>query len=220
MSTATAQGNVAQIVEIIDVPTDTAVILQDVLIALQSILAIIPGPLGIWAAHSSYSASWQSAAQVFANAMFVVPNVGRYLFPTGNVASQFVQLASLSSKFSAVIQQVQMNLNATLTSVMANITEFLAFAEYGNFSEHAPSVPQDASYLYYAFNTYIISQALNGNNIYAVIARDTNVSDLFNNGTKTAYNIPDCKKGFNGQNICDNFWYSVSRSLACFRFRD
>ena len=191
-SLAQAQGNVAQIVEIIDVPTDTMVILQDVLIAMQSILAIIPGPLGIWAAHTSYSATWQSAAQVFANAFFTVPNVGRYLFPTGTVASQYVQLATLQSRLSAVIQQVQMNLNATLTSVMANVTEFLAFAEYGNFSDNAPSVPDDASYLYYAFNTYIISQALNGNNIYAVIARDTNVSALMRNGTKTPYRIPDC----------------------------
>ena len=213
-SLAQAQGNVAQIVEIIDVPTDTMVILQDVLIAMQSILAIIPGPLGIWAAHTSYSATWQSAAQVFANAFFTVPNVGRYLFPTGTVASQYVQLATLQSRLSAVIQQVQMNLNATLTSVMANVTEFLAFAEYGNFSDNAPSVPDDASYLYYAFNTYIISQALNGNNIYAVIARDTNVSALMRNGTKTPYRIPDCEKGFNGQNICDNFWYSVSNQCV------
>ena len=207
-----ASNNIAQIVQIIDVPAETSVILQDILIALQSVFALIPGPLGIYAAHSAFSYQWQTAAQVISNAINVAPNVGRYLFPTDNTASQVVQLSQLSANFATVLQQVQSNLNQTLTSVMANVTEFLAFAEQGNFSAEAPSLPDQANYLYFAFNTYVISQALNGNNVYAVLGRGTNPQQLATNGTVTNYDI-NCDS-YNDLNICDCWWYSVSLDIC------
>ena len=205
-----ASNNIGEIVQIIDVPPATPIILQDVLIALQSVFALLPGPLGVYAAHNAFSASWQSVAQVFSNAINVVPNVGRYLFPTDTSASQVVQLASLSANFASVLLKVQSNLNQTLTSVMANSTEFLAFAEQGNFSSAAPSLPDEANYLYFAFNTYVISQALNGNNVVAVLGRGTDVNALATNGTKTNYPIK-CPS-YNDLKICDAWWYSVSQT--------
>ena len=137
--------------------------------------------------------------------MTTLPNIGRFLFPTGNAAADLIQLADLSSNFAQrVLIPVQSNLNMTLASVMANQTEFLAFALQGNFSAKPPALPDQANYLYYAFNTYLVSAALNGNNIYGV--RGTDLQQLATNGTKLSYNL-DCKT-YDEQCVCDAFWHS------------
>ena len=188
-------------------------IIQDVLLAFQSVFALIPGPLGIYAAYNAFSYTWQALAQVISNALNAIPNIGRFIFPIDDTASQIVQLADLSANFAqAVLLPVQSNLNQTLTSVMSNVTEFLAFASQGNFTALPPSLPDQANYLYFAFNTYIISQALNGNNVYGVIGRGTNPQALATNGTKMNYDI-DCQ-GYNEQNVCDAWWYSGNYESA------
>ena len=188
-------------------------IIQEVLVAFQSVFALIPGPLGIYAAYSAFSYTWQAVAQVISNALNAIPNIGRFIFPIDDSASQVVQLADLSANFAqAVLVPVQSNLNQTLTSVMSNETEFLAFASQGNFTALPPSLPDQANYLYFAFNTYIISQALNGNNVYGVIGRGTNPQAMATNGTKMNYDI-DCQ-GYNEQNVCDAWWYSGNYESA------
>ena len=208
-----AVDNIGAIVQIIDVPGDQQLIVQDLLLALQSIFALIPGPLGIYAAHSAFSYTWQAVAQVVSNALNVLPNVGRFLFPIDSGESKIIQIADLSTNFAqTVLVPVQANLNMTLSSVMSDATEFLAFASQGNFSALPPSLPDESNYLYFAFNTYLISQALNGNNVYGVIGRGSNPQALATNGTSLNYDI-DCQ-GYNEQNICDAWWYSGNYESA------
>ena len=95
---------------------------------------------------------------------------------------------------------------------MPDASEFLAFASQGNFTALPPSLPDQSNYLYFAFNAYIISQALNGNNVHGVIGRDKNPQALATNGTKLAYDI-DCQ-GYNEQNVCDAWWYSGNYESA------
>ena len=188
-------------------------ILQDVLLAVQSVFALIPGPLGVYAAHSAFSFTWQAIAQVMSNALNILPNIGRFLFPVGDTGSQIIQMADLSANFvQTVLVPVQSNLNQTLSSVMSDVSEFLAFASQGNFTALPPSLPDQSNYLYFAFNTYLISQALNGNNVYGVIGRGTNPQALATNGSKLNYDI-DCQ-GYNEQNVCDAWWYSGNYESA------
>ena len=154
-----------------------------------------------------FSEGWVTFAQVLENALFVVPQIGRWLFPIDSETSQIIQMAALKSEMVNIIQTVQDNLNKTIVSVMSNSTQYLAFASQGNFSTSAPSLPDQTNYLLYAFNTYIISQALNSNNVYGVFAQDTNPQALATNGSKTAYDLSACA-GYNEQNICDEWWYS------------
>ena len=147
------------------------------------------------------------------NALNTLPNIGRFLFPIGDSASQIIQLADLSANFAqTVLVPVQSNLNQTLSSVMSNVSEFLAFASQGNFTALPPSLPDQSNYLYFAFNTYLISQALNGNNVYGVIGRGTNPQALATNGSTLNYDI-DCQ-GYNEQNVCDAWWYSGNYESA------
>ena len=147
------------------------------------------------------------------NALNTLPNIGRFLFPVGDSASQIIQLADLSANFAqTVLVPVQSNLNQTLSSVLSNVTEFLAFASQGNFTALPPSLPDQSNYLYFAFNTYLISQALNGNNVYEVIGRGTNPQALATNSSTLNYDI-DCQ-GYNEQNVCDAWWYSGNYESA------
>ena len=103
---------------------------------------------------------------------------------------------------------------------MSNVTEFLAFAEQGNFStqtQNLPTLPDETNYLYYGFNTYLVSQALNGNNVYAVVGVGTNPQALATNGTELNYSI-DCQ-AYNEFNICDTWWYS-GNYLSAFTLDD
>ncbi|KAG8525282.1 uncharacterized protein KY384_008926 [Bacidia gigantensis] len=203
-----ASDNIGKIVQILDPPAKTNFLINGLLVAFQSIFAIVPGVAGVWASHSALNYRFQLGAQVISNALATAPNVGRFLFPTDSSASQVVQLAELSNNFGTILQQVQSNLNQTLVQVMSNVTEFLAFAEQGNFSSKPQSLPDQTGYLYYAFNTYLISQALNGNNIYGVIGKGTDPLQLKTNGSTLAHNFDVNCDQYDAQNVCDAWWYS------------
>ncbi|KAK4695033.1 hypothetical protein P7C71_g2641, partial [Lecanoromycetidae sp. Uapishka_2] len=208
-----ASDNVDQIVQLLDPLSATNTVLDDVLLTLTGVFALVPGLGYLTKDVEGFTEGWVTFAQVFENALFVVPQIGRWLFPIDSETSQVIQMAALKTEMVSIIQTVQDNLNKTIVSVMTNATEFLAFASQGNFSTSAPSLPDQTNYLLYAFNTYIISQALNGNNVYGVFAQDTNPQALATNGSKTAYDFSDCK-GYNEQNVCDEWWYSSQYSSA------
>ncbi|KAL8867078.1 MAG: hypothetical protein Q9174_005894, partial [Haloplaca sp. 1 TL-2023] len=213
----TAGLNVDAIVQLIDPPTNTNLILDNILIALTGIFAVAPG-LGFSVGNmldkavqdaTQIAQSLRTGLQFVENALIGFPQIGRYLYPIDTPASAIIQIADLKNKLGDLIAQVQSNLNKTVTSVMADPREFLAFASQGNFTASAPSLPDQTQYLLYAFNTYIISAGLRGNNIYGTIAKDTNVQALATNGSQVneAFDLSACE-GYNSENVCDTWWYS------------
>lgn len=184
---------------------------------LTSIVAafafFLPGPLAYALEETlKVSKSMVAVATMFEGAVLAAPQISRFLFPADTQASQVIQMADLTSKLSEVVHNVQHSINQTLSSAMYDVTEFLAFAEQGNFTAVGASLPDQSEVLLYAFNTYVISQALNGNNIYGVAAPNTDPLALATNGTKTSYKI-DCKS-YNEQNICDAWWFSNTTRTA------
>ena len=205
-----ASDNVGEIVQLLDPLDTTNTVLDDVLITLTGVFALVPGAgFLVSKFEGGFTEGWTAFAQVFENALFTVPQIGRWIFPIDSVTSQVIQMADLSTQMGSIIQTVQNNLNKTLVDVMDNTTMFLSFASQGNFSASAPSLPDQTNYLLYAFNTYLISQALNGNGIYGVIGLNSNPQSLSFNGTKTnsAFDFSKCQ-GYNEQNVCDAWWFS------------
>ena len=60
-----AVANIGAMVDLIDVPNNQQLVVQDLLLAAQSVFALIPGPLGIYAAHSAFSFTWQAAPRLY-----------------------------------------------------------------------------------------------------------------------------------------------------------
>ncbi|KAL9030602.1 MAG: hypothetical protein Q9196_001308 [Gyalolechia fulgens] len=215
---ATLAGlNVDEIVQLINPPDDTNLILDNILLVLSGIFAVAPG-LGFNVGNAldkmvessmQVSKSVRLGFEFVENAITGFPTIGRFLFPIDTPASSVVQIADLKNRLGELIGQVQGNLNKTLVSVMANPTEFLAFASQGNFTASAPSLPDQQQYLLYGFNTYVISACLVGNNIHGTIAKDTNVQALATNGSQERlnYDLSACE-GYNSENVCDAWWYS------------
>jgi len=187
------------------------------LIALTGIFAVLPGPLKIAADTAgiakSVTTEFTLAASFVEDALLALPQIGRYLFPIDTSASQIVQISELKAQLENVMTTVQNNLNKTVVSVMTNVTEFLAFASQGNFTASAPPLPDQANYLLYGFNTYIISAALNGNNVKGTLGWKTDPHALATNGSHLAYPI-DCAHGYNTQGVCDTWWFSTAYGSA------
>ncbi|KAL8801206.1 MAG: hypothetical protein Q9200_007016 [Gallowayella weberi] len=221
-ATTLAGLNVDEIVQLINPPDNTNLILDNILITLTGIFAVAPG-LGYNVGNmldkavekaSDVSQSLRTSLTFVENAIIGFPQIGRYLYPIDTPASSVVQIADLKNQLGNLIGTVQGNLNKTLVSVMADPNEFLAFASQGNFTAAAPSLPDQQQYLLYAFNTYLISTCLAGNNIHGTIALDTNIQALATNGSQTHLNqgfrddITASCTGYSPQNICDTWWYS------------
>ncbi|KAL8682030.1 MAG: hypothetical protein Q9186_001906 [Xanthomendoza sp. 1 TL-2023] len=221
-ATTLAGLNVDEIVQLINPPDDTNLILDNILIALTGIFAVAPG-LGFNVGNmlgkavekaTDVSKSLRTSLTFVENAIIGFPQIGRYLYPIDTPASSVVQIADLKNQLGNLIGTVQGNLNKTVVSVMADPKEFLAFASQGNFTAAAPSLPDQQQYLLYAFNTYLISTCLNGNNVHGTIAKDTNVQALATNGSQNSLNegfrddITGYCTGYSSPNVCDSWWFS------------
>ena len=208
----TAGMNIDQIVQILAVPDNTNLIMDNILIGLTGLFAL--APVGLAAIRSSLVLGTGLIAnmQLFEAAIFAYPQIGRFLFPIGGPEANLVAIASLKTELVGVLQEVQNNLNKTVVSVMTNVTEFLAFAAQGNFTTSAPSLPDQSNYLLYGFNTYVVSAALAQNDVHAVLALDTNPQQLATNGTKLNYDI-GCES-YNEVGVCGQWWWDPDQNIA------
>ncbi|KAL8977981.1 MAG: hypothetical protein Q9205_006327 [Flavoplaca limonia] len=216
-----ASLNVEEIVHLLNPPDNTNLIISDILIALTGVFAVAPG-LGLNIGNvldkavtkaTETQKTLRTSLQFVEDAITGFPTIGRYLFPIDTAASSIVQIAELKNELGNLIGEVQGNLNKTVVSIMADPQEFLAFASQGNFTAACPSLPDQQQYMLYAFNTYIISTCLRGNNIYGTIAKDTNVQSLATNGSQHNLNdefkdIASSCEGYNSENICSEWWFS------------
>lgn len=122
-----------------------------------------------------------------------------------------MEAAALSADYQTLVQGVQTKISDTLTNVLGNATQFVAFINQGKFT--VPNIPDGntlTSFLSDAFNTYLISQSLSQGGISVTVGVDTDPVDLSTNGTEfdLPYMLGDCGGGRNAQGVCDAWWYS------------
>ena len=119
--------------------------------------------------------------------------------------------ASLSTDYKTLTQNLQATISNTLTSVLGNATEFVAFTSQANFT--VSSIPDKATlvnFLNDAFNAYLISHSLDQSGIGVTVGVDTDPVELSTNSTQSnlPYTLGDCSDGLNAQGVCDAWWYS------------
>lgn len=102
--------------------------MDDVLLTSTGVFALVPGLGHLVKDAEGFTEGWVTFAQVLENALFVVPQIGRWLFPIDSATSQVIQMTAFKVEMLVITQTVQNNLNKTLVSVMANTSEFLASA--------------------------------------------------------------------------------------------
>ena len=172
-------------------------------------------PVPIAAITNGFRVGVKTAASLalVEGAIYSYPQIGRYFFPRNDGAKdQLIAISALKTQLGGLLQEVQNKLNSTLVSVMTNYTEFSAFAAQGNFTSSAPSLADQSNNLLYGFNTYLVSTALAGEEVHAVLALDTNPQQLATNGSDLAYDI-GCDS-YNEQGICGQWWWDSEANIA------
>ncbi|KAL9610400.1 MAG: hypothetical protein Q9167_004883 [Letrouitia subvulpina] len=216
-------NNVDKIVQLIDPPEDTDFGVFSTIVQAVTSIAAFAGPLGAIGTAAEEVGSVSTLAETVRNALDTESTIQQHLmpdsYPTGTTESQVWQTAQLKSELVKVIEAAKSHIENTTKYVMDDLNAFLAFANQDLFSDDPPSIQPMNVYVMYVFNTYIISKALNGNNVKGTIGLGTNPQALATNWTNTnsnsplAYNLDACKE-FDEQNICDAWWYSKNLSSA------
>lgn len=209
-----------KIVQLIDPPEDTDFGIFSTIVQAVTSITAFAGPLGAVGAAAEEVGSAITLAETVRKALVSERTIQQHLtpesYPTGTTESQVWQTAQLKSDLVKVIEAAKSHIQNTTSFVLGDLYAFLAFANQDKFSDSPPSIQPTNVYVLYVFNTYIISKALNGNNIKGTVGLGTNPQALATNWTGAsplAYDLDACRE-YNEQNICDAWWYSKNLSSA------
>lgn len=166
-------------------------------------------------------------AKLAATAIGQSPGLAKSLLPTGSLDSEFTQLGEIESALETVLQQFQINLADLLNATLFSINNFQGLASEGAFMvTEATSLNASTSQLKRVLSTFIVSQALQANNIIVTVAHGVSPYNLTHNLTRYAnYTLPfsvlpqnawhvNCQDEYNDVGVCDNWWFDQERGDA------
>ncbi|KAL8690950.1 MAG: hypothetical protein Q9218_003726, partial [Villophora microphyllina] len=147
--------------------------------------------LGIPAGQAG-SAGAQVASQVVATAIGQAPGLAKTLLPTGSLDSKLIQIHDVEAYLSQVTQQFQANLALTLNASVSDFSIFYNLTRGGAFVGTLPSLNLSTTQLTRIFKTFIVSQALQADNVIITVARNLTPYDLYHReeaqwGNQTVY---------------------------------
>lgn len=159
-------------------------------------------------------------AKLAATAVGQSPGLAKSLLPTGSLDSEFTQLGEIESALETVLQQFQINLADTLNATLYSITNFQSLTAEGAFmATEMTSLNASTSQLKRVLSTFIVSQALQANNIIVTVAQNVSPYNLIHNLTTHAnHTLPfsilpqnawhvNCQDYYNDVGVCDNWWF-------------
>ena len=155
--------------------------LNNLLTALTAGLAFIPG-IG-----EGVSAAAKVGATVLVTALQQAPGVAKAIWPAGTEDSKTIQIANIDTELAAVRSKFTTGVVNALATVMSDVPSFIAFAQDGAFSgqDHV-SMPDDTVSLGSALNLYVLSTAMNANQMAATVIPNTNKASIASQGGCTS----------------------------------
>ncbi|KAI9695804.1 MAG: hypothetical protein M1836_006070 [Candelina mexicana] len=114
-----------------------------------------------------------AGAKLAATAVGQAPGLVKALLPTGTLDSEFTQLSSIEDGLKIVVESFRDKLSNVLRSTLNDKDMFSSFAANGSFMVKAPSLNASTNNLTRVLSTYIVSQALQANNIIVTVAENT-----------------------------------------------
>ncbi|KAI4180944.1 MAG: hypothetical protein L6R41_006917 [Letrouitia leprolyta] len=189
---------------LLDPPKHESVALRDLTIALISSLAFL-GPVGELGGVLQGAEKLTSSVKDFS----YVLNDASQREGEGRINELFYQTAGDPSTQLYEIADLRDNLGTAMEAAKDNLQNTIE----RKFSADPLELQAQNSYLWYIFNTHIISKALNGNNIYGAIAADTDPRALAMNSTRLNYQLHECQ-AYNDYNITGPSWYNNETKSA------
>lgn len=156
---------------------------------VNTIKPVLPGDTSLGVLLSALSAGYAFliipagsergiASQMVSTVIGQAPGLAKALLPAGSLDSEIVQIGDIQAALGSVTEQLQASLASTLNTSQSDFVAFKALAANGSFIGSAPSVNLSTTEITKIFKTFIVSQALQANNIIISVARNLSVYDL------------------------------------------
>lgn len=143
------------------------------------------------------------------------PTLTRNLLATGDLSKTEVQTDQIESGLALIVSQLQTNIQNAILEVMGNFTLFMAFCNQGFFSTQIQNLNTLQQNVTKALQTYVVSQALQDDEVIITRAVDTNVHDLATNASAGNNNYDfGCEWGYDNWGMCSNWWYDTEEDIS------
>ncbi|KAL8881510.1 MAG: hypothetical protein Q9192_007783 [Flavoplaca navasiana] len=155
----------------------------------------------------------QAPGEYLLRAMQNTPTLSRSLMATGSLSNSDVQIAALNSDLARIVSQLQTNIQNAIVQVMSNFSLFFDFVEEGYFSTQIENLNTITQNVTLSSNTYIVSQALQNDEVIITRALNTDIKELQLNGSALMYDI-HCGYGYDEWGICGCWWYDSTNCIS------
>ncbi|KAI4282108.1 MAG: hypothetical protein L6R38_003192 [Xanthoria sp. 2 TBL-2021] len=182
-----------------EVPPDTT---KDKILAAFTVGLSLPSVPGVASAIEATVGT--TAGAILTTALQQAPTVGGAIWPSGDAASQVIQISELQSQLGELDSEISDMLQAGLTNIMTgqDTSIFSNFASSGAFSgPDLPSLPEDTKGLDIAFKTYLLTSATAANDWQVFTGPPYNSSGPVNSTLDSQHLKFQCNIKSNG--VCD-----------------
>ena len=209
--------NVESIVRTLNLPTPKTFNVLDLLAGLAWAFGLL-SPSGYAAAIPKLGEkvtgfAAQSPGEYLLRAIQNAPTLSRNLLATGSLSDSDVQVAELGSGLARIVSQLENNVQNSIILVMSNFSIFFDFVEDGFFSTQIDNLNTITQNVTLSLNTYIVSQALQNDDVIITRALDTDVNELQLNGSAVNYDT-GCGYGYDEWGMCGSWWYDSANHVS------
>ncbi|KAI4153358.1 MAG: hypothetical protein L6R39_001597 [Caloplaca ligustica] len=155
----------------------------------------------------------QAPGEYLLRAIQGAPTLSRSLVASGNLGDSDVQIAELSSNLARIVSQLENNVQNALVLVMGNFSVFFDFVQDGYFSTQIENLNTLTQNVTLSLNTYIVSQALQNDEVIITRALDTDVNELQVNGSAIGFDT-GCGYGYDEWGMCGSWWYDSTNRIS------
>ena len=155
----------------------------------------------------------QAPGEYLLRAIQNAPTLSRNLIDAGDLGNSDVQIAELSSGLARIVSQLETNIQNSLVLVMSNFSLFYNFVQDGFFSTQIENLNTIAQNVTLSLNTYVVSQALQNDDVIITRALNTDINELQLNGSAVGYDT-GCGHGYDEWGMCGNWWYDSRNRIS------
>ena len=155
----------------------------------------------------------QTPGEYLLRAIQNTPTLSRNLLDKGSLSETDVQVAELSSDLARIVSQLQTNIQNSIVLIMSNSSVFFDFVQDGFFSTQIENLNTLTQNVTLSLNTYIVSQALQDDDVIITRALDTDINELQLNGSALHYDT-GCGYGYDEWGMCGSWWYDRTNHIS------
>ncbi|KAL9617412.1 MAG: hypothetical protein Q9204_008485, partial [Flavoplaca sp. TL-2023a] len=155
----------------------------------------------------------QAPGEYLLRAMQNAPTLSRSLMAPGSLSNSDVQIAALNSDLARIVSQLQTNIQNAIVQVMSNFSLFFDFVGGGYFSTQIENLNTITQNVTLSLNTYIVSQALQNDEVIITRALNTDINELQLNGSALMYDT-HCGFGYDEWGMCGCWWYDSTNRIS------